>query len=82
MLKAGFVCAMFASHLIGLLFVSHQVLVPSAFRFLFMSEGRLTLLGHLMNIFFTVDQDADGAIIELGKRVGCGSCVAGERDWV
>lgn len=44
-----------------------QVLVSSAFRWLFMSGGKLTIVGHLVNIFFTVDQEADGAIIELGK---------------
>ena len=45
---------------------STAVFIPNQFRFLFLSEGRLTLLGAIVNIFAVVDTEAGGNIIELG----------------
>lgn len=45
---------------------STAVYVPLPFRGLFMSEGKLTTLGAIIDLFATVDTVANGAIIELG----------------
>jgi UDP-N-acetylglucosamine--dolichyl-phosphate N-acetylglucosaminephosphotransferase len=42
------------------------VFIPTPFRFLLMQDGKMTLLGDLIDIFAVVDTEAHGAIIELG----------------
>jgi UDP-N-acetylglucosamine--dolichyl-phosphate N-acetylglucosaminephosphotransferase len=45
---------------------STAMYVVKPFTFLFMSEGKLTWFGRLVDLFATVDTEANGAIIELG----------------
>ena len=41
--------------------------IPKIFTILFMKDNKLTILGTIINIFATVDTEANGAIIELGS---------------
>lgn len=45
---------------------STSMYLPKPFTFLLMSDGNLTLLGSALNLFVTVDKEANGSIIELG----------------
>lgn len=45
---------------------STAVYIPEPFRCLLMSEGKLTILGTMIDAMATVDTEASGAIIELG----------------
>jgi UDP-N-acetylglucosamine--dolichyl-phosphate N-acetylglucosaminephosphotransferase len=40
--------------------------IPKLFTTVFMQEGRLTMIGKVVNMFATVDTEAHGALIELG----------------
>jgi UDP-N-acetylglucosamine--dolichyl-phosphate N-acetylglucosaminephosphotransferase len=46
---------------------STAVYIPEPFRVLFMSGGKLTALGRVIDCVATVDTEASGAIIELGS---------------
>lgn len=42
------------------------IYIPEPFRSFFMSDGKITTLGSIVDIFAVVDTEASGAIIELG----------------